>query len=72
MVKATHKKRKVRMNHLKNIIDGMGQALVLSPKNDYVRPSSEGFRADSKALKGDASAVAKDLRDVLSKKQYGK
>lgn len=71
MVKAMHKRRKAGMKHLKNILDGMGQALVLSPKTDYVHPSKDGFRADSKALKGDASAVAKDLKYVLSKK-HGK
>ena len=71
MVKIAHSKRRNAMKHVKNILAGMGQALVLSPRTDYMRPSREGFQLDAKALKGDATVVAKDLKYVVMKK-HGK
>jgi len=47
---------------LKNIIDGMANALVLYPDNDYIRPDKRGFSRDAANLRGDFKNVANDLR----------
>lgn len=50
--------------HLKNILDGMRQALVISPSTGYERPTREGFHKDNRALKNDSKNVIRDLRRV--------
>lgn len=47
---------------LKNIIDGMANALVLYPDNDYIRPDKRGFSRDAANLRGDFKRTTNDLR----------
>lgn len=47
---------------IKNIINGIRQALVLYPEADYVYPSKRGFYADALFLRRDNRRVARDLR----------
>jgi hypothetical protein len=54
--------------HLKNIIDGMRQVLVICPVNEYVRPTRREFLTDNANLRSDVSRVANGLRETL--KQY--
>ena len=49
------------MQHLKNLLDGMRQVLVLWPHSDYVIPSRGGFRQDAANLHGDYKRVAAGL-----------
>lgn len=47
---------------LKNIIEGMANALVLYPDSDYIRPDKNGFNRDAANLRGDFKRTANDLR----------
>jgi hypothetical protein len=62
--------RKTMTKHIKNIIEGAGQILVLMPDVHYERPSKNGFKNDKAALKSDSLRVARDLKDTTDK--YGK
>ena len=54
--------------HLKNILDGMRQALVLVPApRDYVRPQRGEFARDAQRLNGDFAAIGQDMRTVLKR-----
>lgn len=55
--------------HLKNILEGLRQALVLDSQGDYVRPAKGDFRRDQQALNGDAKRIAADMRKTA--KAYG-
>lgn len=55
------------MKHLKNAIAGASQIFVLSPPDDYQRPTRSGFKKDASALRRDAGYVAKDLRNNTKK-----
>lgn len=56
--------------HIKYILQGIRQILVLSPEDDYIRPSKFDFWKDIVALRQDSSRVSRDLRKTL--KQYDK
>lgn len=49
------------MEHLRNLLAGMGRVLMLAPERDYVRPE-RGFARDAAALRGDARRVGDDLK----------
>ncbi len=55
--------------HLKNWLDGVSQALVLYPEQDYLRPQRGDFRKDANALRGDAAKVTQGLRKNTTKRQ---
>jgi hypothetical protein len=55
--------------HMKNILDGMRQVLVLWPEADYVLPSRGDFRKDNGNLRSDAGRVAEGLRKNLKKRK---
>lgn len=57
-------------HHLKNWLDGVSQALVLYPEQDYLRPQRGDFRKDNAVLRGDAAKITTGLRKNVSK--YGK
>jgi len=57
--------------HIKNILDGMRQVLVLWPESDYVRPSRGDFRKDNSNLRSDVGRVAEGLRKNIKKRKYG-
>jgi hypothetical protein len=57
--------------HLKNLLDGARQALILCPESEYLRPRRGDFRQDAEALRGDAPRVANGLRRALKKERDG-
>ncbi|WP_017365271.1 hypothetical protein [Methylococcus capsulatus] len=58
--------------HLKNLLDGAWQVLVMWPESDYVRPSRGDFGKDSDNLRANARRIARGLRDNVKKKKPGK
>lgn len=58
------------MNHLKNILTGAGQVLVLDSGVDYVRPTRNDFARDIKALKSDSKRFVSSFARVT--KEHGK
>ena len=56
--------------HIKYILQGIRQILVLSPEDDYIRPSKFDFGGDIAALRQDSSRVSRDLKKTL--KRYDK
>jgi len=48
--------------HIKNILIGIRQVLVVWPGDDYVRPAKGGFLRDAKALREDARRITRGLR----------
>ncbi len=56
--------------HIKYILQGIRQILVLSPEDDYIRPSKFDFWGDIVALRQDSNRVSRDLKKTL--KQYDK
>jgi len=53
--------------HIKNILDGARQVLILKPSSGYVVPSKYGFSSDARALKEDSRRVARDLNRTVKK-----
>ena len=53
-------------HHLKNWLDGLSQALVLYPDQDYLRPQRGDFQNDAAALRGDVAKMANGLRKNLA------
>jgi len=53
-------------HHLKNWLDGVSQALVLYPEQDYLRPRRGDCQNDAAALRGDVAKIANDLRKSLA------
>ena len=49
------------MNHLKNLLEGARQVLVLDSGAQYIRPSNNGFARDHSVLKEDSKRVISDL-----------
>jgi hypothetical protein len=47
--------------HLKNWLEGISQALVLYPDQDYQYPQRGDFKIDAARLRSDASEIAKGL-----------
>ena len=58
--------------HLKNIIDGMRQVLVLWSDNDYVIPTRGDFHKDAINLRNDAKHISSGLYKNVNKKKYAK
>lgn len=56
--------------HIKYILQGARQVLVLLPNDKYVLPSKYAFSHDVGELRKDSKRVVKDLNKSLSK--YGK
>jgi hypothetical protein len=56
--------------HIKHILQGARQVLVLIPAAKYVVPSKHGFARDVAELRKDSKRVARDFNKTLSK--YGK
>ena len=56
--------------HIKYILQGIRQILVLSPEDDYIRPSKFDFWEDIVSLRQDSNRVSRDLKKTL--KQYDK
>jgi len=50
-----------------SFLDGMRQAFVLFPEQDYIIPSRKDFYRDASALRGDAFVVARELRKETAK-----
>lgn len=59
-------------NHLKNVLEGIQQALTLAPDSDYVIPRRGDFRRDVEALRGDARAIADGLKKNVRRAGDGK
>lgn len=53
------------MEHIKNLLAGMRQALTLTPEPRGYRIDNHGFRTDALRIAGDFSSVGKDMRTVL-------
>lgn len=64
------KKRYIMSKHVRNILNGAKQALVLMPASGYVVPSKSDLHADVRSLREDGRRVARDLNKALRK--YGK
>ena len=60
------------MEHLKNILDGMRQVLILDAGSQYIRPSRNGFYKDASMLRGDVKSVASDMNKLVKKQKNGK
>lgn|GEM_PF-733803 len=60
-------KIKAMNKHLQNWLDGLSQALVLYPEQDYLRPQRGDFRKDSAVLRGDAAKITKALGKNVAK-----
>jgi hypothetical protein len=56
--------------HIKYILQGARQVLVLMPADKYVLPSKHAFSHDVKELRKDSRRVVRDLNKSLS--SYGK
>jgi hypothetical protein len=56
--------------HLKNWLDGVSQALILYPDQDYQRPQRGDFKNDAAVLRGDVAKVATGLHKKLA--EHGK
>jgi len=56
--------------HLKYLIEGARQVLVLFPADGYVQPSRSDFKKDIKTLRKDAHKVIADLS--ITTRKYGK
>lgn len=56
------------MEHLKNLLEGARQVLVLDTGSEYVIPTRKGFADDVAALRSDARNITSDLSKVA---QYG-
>jgi hypothetical protein len=62
------KNRQVIMNkHLHNILDGV--AGLWPVPRDYIHPTGGGFIKDAKAMRGDFSSIAKDMKKSLNKNE---
>lgn len=57
--------------HLKNLLDGARQSLVIYPVSEYQRPARGDFRKDAQALRGDMARVGAGLRQSLKKERHG-
>lgn len=55
------------MKNLKNILDGIKQALVLDYGDKYVRPTSSDFSIDVSTLRRDSQIVISDLNKTTKK-----
>jgi hypothetical protein len=53
--------------HIKNFINGIGQALVLVPEAEYEIPSRGEFSKDHEALRGDFRKVGRDMTVTVKK-----
>jgi hypothetical protein len=56
--------------HLKHLIEGARQVLVLCPNDAYLRPSGADFSKDVTALRNDNNRVVRGLGKTA--KKYGK
>jgi hypothetical protein len=56
--------------HIKHIIEGARQVLVLMPAERYVIPSKSDFLRDVKVLRQDANQIARDINKTI--KKHGK
>lgn len=55
-------------DHLKNLIQGMRQVLVLRSQPEYVYPARQDGQRDAAALAGDMKRIGADMRAAL---EYG-
>lgn len=55
------------MNHLKNLLEGARQVLVLDYGAQYIRPSNNGFAKDISSLRGDSKQIMSDLSKTTKK-----
>jgi len=53
--------------HIKNIIDGAMQVLVIRPDENYVRPLRTAFQRDAYVLRKDMGSIAKDMNKTIRK-----
>lgn len=53
--------------HIKNIIDGARQVLVIRPDENYVRPLRTAFQRDAYVLRKDMGSIAKDMNKTIRK-----
>ncbi|MFU8790220.1 MAG: hypothetical protein ACNA7G_14410 [Methylobacter sp.] len=52
--------------HFKNWLDGISQALILYPEQDYLRPQRGDFQNDAAALRGDVAKITQGLHKSLA------
>lgn len=52
--------------HFKNWLDGISQALILYPEQDYLRPQRGDFQNDAAALRGDVAKITHGLCKSLA------
>lgn len=57
--------------HLKNILDGAQQVLVLWPEDDYIRPKRGDFLIDHNNVRADCGRITEGLRRNVKKQRYG-
>jgi hypothetical protein len=53
--------------HIKYIIEGARQVLVIKPDESYVRPLRSAFQRDSDVLRKDMGNIAKDMNKTIRK-----
>ena len=53
--------------HIRRLLEGMGQSLVLDPGSDYVIPRRGDFQRDIESLRGDAKKIGNGLRKNVKK-----
>ncbi|TAN71039.1 MAG: hypothetical protein EPN17_02480 [Methylobacter sp.] len=59
------------MEHLKNLLEGAKQVLVLDTGSQYIRPSRNDFSKDMSLLRGDARRISTDMNKVVNGHQNG-
>lgn len=57
-------------NHIRRLIEGVQQALVIDPGSSYIVPQRGDFHLDNRALRGDARQVANGLRTNAKKVRH--
>lgn len=57
------------MEHLKNFLVGLGEALSMTPQPRGYRIDQHGFQADAANLRGDFAKVGADMRAALKRDQ---
>ncbi len=57
--------------HLKNILDGARQVLVLWPENDYIRPKRGDFLIDHNNVRADCGRITEGLRRNVKNQRHG-
>lgn len=58
--------------HIKRMLEGMGQVLVVSTNREYEKPLKSDFRSDVASLRNDVRKVGQDLTNTTKQYSDGK